>query len=106
MSTPSAIEVCATASRVFHRWRYNEMVLATCKMTETRKDTKTMERAASSYAKYNRVDLEDDQTMPYDMIVPQCIMDFSHLEIQALSIRDFVAVTKDESVDELIDRQR
>ena len=31
-------------------------------------------------------------------------MDFSHLEIQALSIRDFVAVTKDMSLDELIDK--
>lgn len=61
----------ATASRDFHRWRYNEMILATYKMAEKRKDTKTMERAASSYAKYNRVDLEDEQAMPYDMIVPQ-----------------------------------
>jgi hypothetical protein len=61
----------ATASRDFHRWRYNEMILATYKMAEKRKDTKTMERAASSYAKHNRVDLEDEQAMPYDMIVPQ-----------------------------------
>lgn len=30
-----------------------------------------MERAASSYGKYNRVDLEDEQVMPYDMIVVQ-----------------------------------
>lgn len=61
----------AIASRDFHRWRYNEMILATYKMAGKRKDTKTMERAASSYAKYNRVDLEDEQAMPYDMIVPQ-----------------------------------
>jgi hypothetical protein len=47
------------------------MILATYKMAEKRKDTKTMERAASSYAKHNRVDLEDEQAMPYDMIVPQ-----------------------------------
>lgn len=61
----------ASASRDFHRWRYNEMILATYKMAEKRKDTKTMERAASSYAKHNRVDLEDEQAMPYDKIVPQ-----------------------------------
>ena len=30
-----------------------------------------MERAAASYAKYNRVDLEDEMTMPYDEIVIQ-----------------------------------
>ena len=61
----------ATASRDFHRWRFNEMILATYKMAEKRKDTKTMERAASSYAKHNRIDIEDEEAMPYDMIVPQ-----------------------------------
>ena len=30
-----------------------------------------MERAAASYAKYNRVDLEDEQAVPYEMIVVQ-----------------------------------
>ena len=30
-----------------------------------------MEKAASSYAKFNRVDLEDEQVVPYDMIVVQ-----------------------------------
>lgn len=61
----------ASASRDFHRWRFNEMVLNTYKMAEKRKDTKTMERAAASYAKYNRVDLEDEQVVPYEMIVVQ-----------------------------------
>ena len=40
-------------------------------MAKKRKDTKTMEKAASSYAKFNRVDLEDEQVVPYDMIVVQ-----------------------------------
>ena len=30
-----------------------------------------MEKAASSYAKYNRVDKEDEQAIPYDRIVIQ-----------------------------------
>ena len=30
-----------------------------------------MERAAASYAKYNRVDLEDEQLIPYEDIVVQ-----------------------------------
>ena len=30
-----------------------------------------MEKAASSYAKFNRVDLEDEQAIPYDKIVVQ-----------------------------------
>ena len=40
-------------------------------MAKKRKDTKTMEKAASSYAKYNRIDLEDEQAVPYEMIVVQ-----------------------------------
>ena len=59
------------ASRDFHRYRYNEMILETFQMAKKRKDTKTMEKAASSYAKYNRVDLEDEQAVPYDLIVVQ-----------------------------------
>ena len=59
------------ASRDFHRYRFNEMILETYQMAKKRKDTKTMEKAASSYAKYNRVDLEDEQAVPYDMIVVQ-----------------------------------
>ena len=61
----------ATASRDFHRWRFNEMILATYKMAQKRKDTKTMERAASSYAKHNRIDVEDEQAVPYELIVVQ-----------------------------------
>lgn len=61
----------ASASRDFHRYRYNEMILETFQMAKKRKDTKTMEKAASSYAKFNRVDLEDEQVVPYDMIVVQ-----------------------------------
>ena len=61
----------ASASRDFHRYRYNEMILETFQMAKKRKDTKTMEKAASSYAKFNRVDLEDEQAVPYDMIVVQ-----------------------------------
>ena len=61
----------AQASRDFHRYRYNEMILETFQMAKKRKDTRTMEKAASSYAKFNRVDLEDEQAVPYDLIVVQ-----------------------------------
>lgn len=65
------LPLLAAASRDFHRWRFNEMIMNTYKMAQKRKDTKTMERSAASYAKYNRVDLEDEQVMPYEMIVVQ-----------------------------------
>ena len=61
----------AEASRDFHRYRYNEMIIETYQMAKKRKDTKTMEKAASSYAKFNRVALEDEQAVPYDLIVVQ-----------------------------------
>lgn len=65
------LPMLSSASRDFHRYRANEMLLETYRMAKARKDTKTMERAAASYAKYNRVDLEDEQALPYDMIVVQ-----------------------------------
>lgn len=65
------LPLLSSASRDFHRYRANEMLLETYRMAKARKDTKTMERAAASYAKFNRVDLEDEQTLPYDMIVVQ-----------------------------------
>lgn len=65
------LPLLSAASRDFHRYRANEMLLETYRMAKARKDTKTMERAAASYAKYNRVDLEDEQALPYDMIVVQ-----------------------------------
>ena len=61
----------AEATRDYHRWRYNEMILETYQMAKKRKDTKTMEKAASSYAKYNRIDVEDESAVPYHMIVVQ-----------------------------------
>ena len=62
----SMIPRIAEASRDYHRWRANEMLLETYQTAKKRKDTKTMERAASSYAKYNRVEpftATDDPTV-------------------------------------------
>ena len=58
------LPLLSSASRDFHRYR-------AYRMAKARKDPKTMERAAASYAKFNRVDLEDEQALPYDMIVVQ-----------------------------------
>ncbi len=65
------VPLLSQKSRDFHRSRANEMFLETYAMAKARKDTKTMERVAASYAKYNRVDMEDEMTMPYDEIVIQ-----------------------------------
>ena len=67
----SLLPMLGSASRDFHRWRTNEMLMNTYKMAEKRKDTKTMERAATAYGKLNRVDLEDEQAIPLDQILVQ-----------------------------------
>ena len=57
----------AKASRDFHRWRFVEMILETYSMAKSRKDTKTMEKAAATYAKYTGCDKEDDNARAEDL---------------------------------------
>ncbi len=59
------------ANREWYRKVVSDMLLETYEMAKLRKDTKTMERAASSLGKINRVDLEDEKEMPFDLIVFQ-----------------------------------
>lgn len=95
------------ASRNYHRWKYNEMILETYQMAKKRKDTKTMERAATSYAKFNNVNLEDEQSVPYDLIVVQpftATQDPSVLGIRPIpnidkKITDLINKYKAESMD-------
>lgn len=61
----------AESSKDFHRWRYNEMILDTFEMAKNRKDVRTMERAASSYAKFNKIDLEEKSDISIEQIVVQ-----------------------------------
>lgn len=59
------------SSREFHRWRFNEMILKTFDMAEKRKDARTMERAAATFAKFNAIDREDELKFPVDKMIPQ-----------------------------------
>jgi hypothetical protein len=65
------VPLLATKSRDFHRVRASEMALETYNMAKSRRDTKTMERAAALYMKINQVDLENEYELPYDEIVVQ-----------------------------------
>lgn len=80
------------ASRDYHLWKYNEMFLETYAMAKKRKDTKTMERAAASYAKFNNVNVEDEQPVPYDMIVVQTFTSTQDPSVRQV-LQDFVWVT-------------
>ena len=67
----SLLPSISAASRDFHRWRFNEMILETYQMAKKRKDTKTMEKAASSYAKNNNVAMEEEAKIPYELLLVQ-----------------------------------
>lgn len=67
----SVLPNLAETTREYHRWRFNEMILETYQMAKARKDTRTMEKAATSYAKMNRISEEDALAIPYEQIVVQ-----------------------------------
>lgn len=58
----------------FHRWRYNEMILETYQLAKEKGDAKTMEKAATSYGKLNRIDAEDIPVIPYHLLMVQPFM--------------------------------
>lgn len=103
------LPMLSKASRDFHRWRANEMLLETYRTAKSLKDTKTMERAASSYAKLNRVDLENEQLIPYDEIVVQPFTatdDPSSLGIKPIpNIQEKIKAMLDKYIAESIDIQ-
>ncbi|WP_289769197.1 hypothetical protein [Muribaculum intestinale] len=65
------VPMLSQKSREYHRALANEMYLETYAMAKARKDTKAMAQIVASYAKSNRVDLDDEKAMPYDEIVVQ-----------------------------------
>lgn len=54
----------------FHRWRYINMILETYNVAKIKGDTRTMEKAATSYAKHLRIDVEQEHIDLAD-IMPQ-----------------------------------
>lgn len=61
----------APASREFHRKQVSEMLLETYNMAKARKDVKAMALAAKELGKVNRVNLDDEKELPYELIVVQ-----------------------------------
>lgn len=101
------LPLLTSSSRDWHRWKANQLLLETYQTAKRRKDTKTMERAASSYAKYNRVDLEDEQVVPYDQIVVQpftatsdpTVLGIRPIENLEERIKELIAKYRRESMD-------
>ena len=59
------------AGREYHRERFVLMILHTYEFAERRGDTKTMERAAATYAKFLSIDKEENIQPDLDLIIPQ-----------------------------------
>lgn len=65
------VPMLGEASREFHRQRVSDMLLDAYNMAKRRKDVKAMVMAAKELGKVNRVDMEDEKDMPFDLIVIQ-----------------------------------
>lgn len=61
----------SSASREFHRWRANEMLMLTFEMAKNRKDTRTMERTIATYIRVNNADKEEEMQIDWDKIKVQ-----------------------------------
>lgn len=59
------------ASTDFHRWKFNNMIQRAYDLAELRKDARSMVAAADKYAKYNKLDKEQENEMPWSEIVVQ-----------------------------------
>lgn len=55
----------------FHMWQFLEMIRETYNIARAKKDVRTMERAAASFAKYTGLDKEEEQHLPLDQIIVQ-----------------------------------
>lgn len=59
------------ASTDFRRWKFNNMIQRAYDLAELRKDARSMVAAADKYAKYNKLDKEQENEMPWSEIVVQ-----------------------------------
>lgn len=55
----------------FYRWKVLNMLEETYSLAKSRKDVRTMERAATSIGKLARIDTDEEMTLPFDRIVVQ-----------------------------------
>jgi len=59
------------SSKDWHRFKFNTMVMKAYEIAEIKQDPDAMQKAANTYAKYNQLDKEDTQAIPWDEIIPQ-----------------------------------
>ena len=70
----SLLPMLSTATRDFHRWRTNQMLQDTYTIAKAKQDTRTMAAVAAAYGKLNKIDLEDEKAVPYELLMVQPFM--------------------------------
>ena len=58
-------------SKDWHRFRFNNMIENNYRIAELKQNPVAMDRITNTYGKYNQLDKEDVQTVPWDKIIPQ-----------------------------------
>lgn len=61
------------ASKDWHLFRFNERIMKAADKAEASGDWRALVAALDKYAKYNKLDKEDDRTPDYDKIVPMTL---------------------------------
>ena len=58
-------------SKDWHRFKFNNMIQKSYEMAELKNDPDSMVKAANTYGKYNQLDKEDAERIPWEEIIPQ-----------------------------------
>ena len=58
-------------SKDWHRFKFNNMVMKAYEVAQLKNDPDAMQKAANTYAKYNQLDKEEQDRIPWEEIVPQ-----------------------------------
>lgn len=58
-------------SKDWHRFKFNDQIQKAYDLAEIQKNPDAMQKAMATYAKYNQLDIEDTERMPWEDIIPQ-----------------------------------
>lgn len=94
-------------SKDWHRFKFNNQIQKAYNMAELKNDPDSMVKAMNVYAKYNQLDKEDAERIPYEEIVVQTYEptdDPSVIGIKAVpNIREKIAAMKKKYMDDIQD---
>ncbi len=94
-------------SKDWHRFKFNNQIQKAYNMAELKNDPDSMVKAMATYAKFNQLDKEDAERIPWDEIIPQLFEpteDPTVLGIKPIpNIREKIASMKKKYMDQIED---